>query len=474
MYIKLLLIHQLIAAFLPLLPAVQSVDLEGRNATIELQSTSTTANVTDTSTITHSTAHDEHQELRANSSLMTPLLSTEDTPVSTQFTPTTIETQSPSTTVELPSAMTTVNVTDILTITDSTAHEEHQGLWANHSSMAPLASTEDTPAINSTQSAPTTIELQSPSTTVDVTDTSTIAHSTAHDEHQEQRANSSEMTPLLSTEDMPNTSNITPSTTPEASSSPFSTTTGHSQGTTQSRLVIQKMPEFNCRGMYDGYYSSGCGEVYFSCIGQRGFVRFCPVGLKFSQETRLCDFKERVPECGGSIPQPAVPQRSEPEAPQPKGPLLAKPDHHNLSQSITPQLRSDFSAVTSTNAPVQTTHRPILPIYVPYVEADRPQSIKPKPQHRADFSAVTSTNAPVRTTGRHILPIYVPYVEADSCFAKIEGIYSDGSCNRNYYACIQNGSEMTKFDFKCEENEVYDMDTHKCLKRASLRLCAHH
>uniref|UniRef100_A0A1I7ZNL1 Metalloendopeptidase n=1 Tax=Steinernema glaseri TaxID=37863 RepID=A0A1I7ZNL1_9BILA len=248
--------------------------------------------------------------------------------------------------------------------------------------------------------------------------------------------------------------------------------------TSASSMVTPTAVLYECNNQ-DGHFEEGaCLNHFIICSNNFPYRMKCPDKLRFSEKLGQCTWEKT---CLKSV-------------------RLSHTSVSPLPRKYIPELQKSMRAIPG-----------YLPPNIPEINAAADLHEVRKDDGIVMVPAVTLTNAPVQTTDGPVLPIYVPYVEANSCFAKTEGIYrdgpcnslyyaciqygsemtkfdfkcnenevydidthNDGPCNRLYYACIQNGSEMTKFDFKCKENEVYDIDTHKCLERASLRLCVHH
>uniref|UniRef100_A0A0M3IQG0 Chitin-binding type-2 domain-containing protein n=1 Tax=Ascaris lumbricoides TaxID=6252 RepID=A0A0M3IQG0_ASCLU len=73
------------------------------------------------------------------------------------------------------------------------------------------------------------------------------------------------------------------------------------------------MPEFDCTGKADGYYSIGCSSSYYACTGGVMNIFECPSNLKYDLDAQKCNYQDQVAVCGGMPTQaqspPIVPQQ---------------------------------------------------------------------------------------------------------------------------------------------------------------------
>uniref|UniRef100_F1KXX9 Chondroitin proteoglycan-2 n=1 Tax=Ascaris suum TaxID=6253 RepID=F1KXX9_ASCSU len=73
------------------------------------------------------------------------------------------------------------------------------------------------------------------------------------------------------------------------------------------------MPEFDCTGKADGYYSMGCSSSYYACTGGVMNIFECPSNLKYDLDAQKCNYQDQVAVCGGMPTQaqspPIVPQQ---------------------------------------------------------------------------------------------------------------------------------------------------------------------
>ncbi|KAK0394270.1 hypothetical protein QR680_000663 [Steinernema hermaphroditum] len=250
------------------------------------------------------------------------------------------------------------------------------------------------------------------------------------------------------------------------------------------------LPKFDCLSKDDGDYSVGCSDLYFSCSSGIRYVRLCPenTGLKFCRETNRCDYDSNVPECGGRIPDLNPSNASSTSTITSAGEAVesSASQASAVSFGVAPRPAaasgsSSTAAELKPQAPIRSAERPI-----PVAASHQSSSVRSAPvrsqsgsQPLAQTSNLpSSARLPGPSAQRPSLAITAPShgpqrpvlvgkgsadakflvrpIPTSTCIGKKESIYSDGPCNRVHYACIYNGLEVSKFDFKCKEDEAYD------------------
>ena len=90
--------------------------------------------------------------------------------------------------------------------------------------------------------------------------------------------------------------------------------------TTRAPIQTTPAPKMDCSAMPDGDYADpdgGCPPHFYVCSNGYAFKKFCPYGLTFDPTRKLCDYKDRIADCGAAQAQPSKPNSY--VCPQPKG-----------------------------------------------------------------------------------------------------------------------------------------------------------
>ncbi|CAI4227385.1 unnamed protein product [Auanema sp. JU1783] len=274
-----------------------------------------------------------------------------------------------------------------------------------------------------------------------------------------------------------------------AASQPEQTTTTASapQPTQPPRSI------FNCAGKKDGLYAlPTCTDIFIQCHNENTHERECQSGLFYNDVNGMCDYKENIPSCGGSV-STAAPMTAAPIAES--QPVVAAPGYSASAPNA-------YDSPVGATPPAKVKPTRPAPALSCNGKADGYYSAGCSPEYfscingameklgcppvlrfseatgRCDFTEFVSecggspaTPAPVPTTSSTPVELaaaqqqgpYQPITKpapvptADSCVGKTDGQYSQG-CSQNYFTCL-NGAALK---VSCPETLRFSQTQSKC------------
>jgi len=286
---------------------------------------------------------------------------------------------------------------------------------------------------------------------------------------------------------------------------------GYARPSTTTSLPAPIAParpvNFNCAGKADGYYSTGCTALYYSCNGGTAIEFSCPTGTDYSPQLHACDYRGNVPECGGVLPtttqtapiavgnsqsqygyapqaqaavfvqqtttQAPVYQQAQTQAPVYQQPQTQAPVYQQ------PQTQAPVYQQPQTQAPVfiqqTTTQTPVYqaPVYV--------QQTTPAPVYQPQVFVQQTTQAPTYQPQQQYGPSAPSYQQpgqfsqaatapmalvqpqtddsanVNQCSHLQNGIYGR-RCSRHYFVC----TDHKIFEFTCPSGYAYDRTIARC------------
>ncbi|CAJ0955353.1 unnamed protein product, partial [Mesorhabditis belari] len=207
----------------------------------------------------------------------------------------------------------------------------------------------------------------------------------------------------------------------------------------------------SCAGKPDGIYGlTGCTPQFYQCYRGNPKMNKCLDSLFYNVMNGMCDFKERVPACGGLLPSPTPSTPTiapKPAQSQPTFSCQGKQDGY-YNQGCSNWYWACVSGVAIQHQcngmnlffSAQTI-RCDLKQWVPECGGKIQPKIQPSPQPQQPS-----------------LPAQAPAQAAQSCMGKLDGLYTMGACSMDYLSCFQGQGIVSS----CSSNLIFNQATGGC------------